>query len=107
MAGFADTWAKVQQHSGATFRTVTGKEFRYRAHDTGVDMLTTNQTLPRRDFEEAVARMPVAGPGALQDLRGPSYSTRSSMTRECDSPGSPSDAADVFAAHLHRLSALP
>lgn len=90
MAEFADTWAKVQQHSGVTFRTVTGKEFRYRAHETGVDMLRTNQTLPRRGFEEALARMPVTGPGALQDLRGPSYlSMRSSLTDECEGQGRP------------------
>lgn len=63
-------------------------------------MVTTNQTLPRRDFEEAVARMPVAGPGALQGVRGPSYLyMRSSMTRECDSPRE--------AHHMRRMSSPP
>lgn len=66
-------WAKVQQHSGEMFRTVTGKEFRFEAHSGGVDMLTTNRTLPRSAFEQAFTRMPVSGPGALQDLQGPSY----------------------------------
>ena len=73
MTEFAATWAKVQQHSGEAFSTVTGKEFRYEAHNGGIEMLTTNRTLPRSSFEEAFARMPVDGPGALQDLQGPSY----------------------------------
>lgn len=73
MTEFAATWAKVQQHSGETFTTVTGKEFRYEAHAGGVEMLTTTRVLPRSDFQAAFARMPVAGPGALQDLQGPSY----------------------------------
>ena len=70
---FAATWARVQQHSGETFRTITGKEFRYEARPGGVEMLTTSRMLPRSSFEEAFARMPVPGPGALQDLQGPSY----------------------------------
>lgn len=73
MTEFAATWAKVQLHSGETFSTVSGKEFRYEARESGVEMLTTNRLLPRSDFEKAFARMPVGGPGALQDLQGPSY----------------------------------
>jgi thymidylate synthase len=73
MTEFAAAWAKVQQHTGETFRTVTGREFRYEARNGGVKMLTTTRMLPRSSFEEAFARMPVNGPGALQDLQGPSY----------------------------------
>lgn len=73
MTEFAAKWAKVQQHSGETFTTVTGREFRYEAHAGGVEMLTTNRILPRSAFEAAFARMPVAGPGAFHDLQGPSY----------------------------------
>lgn len=73
MTEFATIWARVRQHSGETFMTVTGREFRYEARSGGVEMLTTNRVLPRSSFEEAYARMPVDGPGALQDLQGPSY----------------------------------
>lgn len=73
MTDFSAMWARVQDHAGETFQTVRGKEFRYSATDSGIDMLTTNRVLPRRDFEAAFARMPVSGPGALQDLQGPSY----------------------------------
>ncbi len=73
MDEFPTIWAKVQEHAGEPFTTVTGKEFRYAARKGGVEMLTTKRVLPRSAFVEAVARMPVSGPGALQDLQGPSY----------------------------------
>jgi hypothetical protein len=34
---------------------------------------TTNRMLPRSQFEEALKRLPVSGPGELNDLQGPSY----------------------------------
>jgi hypothetical protein len=73
MADFIATWRRVQQHAGQAFTTVRGKPFRYSASEGGIYMLTTNRVLPRADFEEALRRMPVSGPGALQDLQGPSY----------------------------------
>jgi hypothetical protein len=73
MTDFAATWARVQQHAGDVFTTVTGKEFRYLARDNAVEMQTTNRVLPRSDFEKALARMRVGGLGELQDLQGPSY----------------------------------
>jgi hypothetical protein len=73
MTNFTLTWQRVQQHAGEVFTTVTGKEFRYSVGAGGVQMQTTNRTLPRSDFEKALDRMPVAGPGALQDLQGTSY----------------------------------
>lgn len=73
MTDFREIWARVQQHAGEVFTTVRGKESRYSARAGGVEMLTTNRVLPRADFEQALARMPVDGPGALQDLQGPSY----------------------------------
>jgi hypothetical protein len=33
----------------------------------------TNHQLPRSHFRTAYERMPVEGPGELNDLRGPSY----------------------------------
>ena len=70
---FEATWDRVTRLSGATFSTVRGKHFSYEAHANGVNMTTTNRLLPRSDFQKAFERLPVSGPGALQDLQGPSY----------------------------------
>lgn len=34
---------------------------------------TTNVMIGKSEFEKAMARMPVRGPGQLNDLRAPSY----------------------------------
>lgn len=70
---FEATWQRVQELSGQTFLTVRGKQFSYKANGRGVAMNTTNRVLPRSDFQKAFERFPVSGPGALQDLQGPSY----------------------------------
>ena len=70
---FAAIWQRVQDLSGQTFTTVSGRQFSYHAHGHDVDMNTTNRTLPRSDFQKAFDRFPVSGPGALHDLQGPSY----------------------------------
>ena len=55
------------------FRQKRGKVFTYTIGQGGARPSTTDQLLARSQFEKALARMPTEGPGALQDLRGPSY----------------------------------
>ncbi|TBT82724.1 hypothetical protein ET989_13600 [Propioniciclava sinopodophylli] len=70
---FEATWERVKSLTDATFTTVRGKQFSYRAANGGISMNTTKRAVPRADFKKAFERMPVSGPGALQDLQGPSY----------------------------------
>ena len=66
-------WPKIVAHAGEDFHQKRGKVFTYTTGHGGARPSTTNQFLPRNQFEKALARMPTEGPGALQDLRGPSY----------------------------------
>ena len=70
---FEAAWQRVIGLADATFATVRRKQFSYRAVNGGISMNTTNRVVPRGDFKKAFERMPAAGPGALQDLQGPSY----------------------------------
>ena len=71
---FTTIWARVKQHAGEEFLTKTGKSFSY-DFTTGAVTVTEHriEQLPKSHFEEAFRRMPVSGPGELQDLQGPSY----------------------------------
>lgn len=73
MNGFEDIWMSIERHAGETFTQRRGGEFRYRVATGCVLPDRTNRMLPRSHFEQAFVRMPVEGPGALQDLQGPSY----------------------------------
>jgi hypothetical protein len=66
-------WTRINSHAGETFRQVRGGEFRYRVEGDCVIPNRTNRQLPKSHFEKALRRMPVTGPGELQDLQGPSY----------------------------------
>jgi hypothetical protein len=58
---------------GATFTQVRGNKFKFRAHETYLELDRTNHNVPRAHVAKALARWPISGPGQLQDLRGPSY----------------------------------
>jgi len=74
MASEFDTvWSRIVNHAGEVFRQLRGAEFTYDVHGSSVIASRTNRQLARSQFEQAFARMPTAGPGALQDLQGPSY----------------------------------
>jgi ribosomal protein L37AE/L43A len=70
---FEVVWQRIKQYAGAEFITKTGKVFSYDFTPGAVVLRNTNRALPRGDFEKALARMPVAGPGDLHDLQGASY----------------------------------
>lgn len=66
-------WGRIEAHAGEVFTQKRGGEFRYRMIGNMVVPDRTNHQLPRSHFRTAYERMPVDGPGALGDLRGPSY----------------------------------
>lgn len=66
-------WIKIQSLAGEPFRTKTGKVFSYDCDSSSVQLRNTTRNVGRGQFKEAISRFPVTGPGALQDLQGPSY----------------------------------
>ncbi|MEP9380775.1 hypothetical protein [Nocardioides sp. KR10-350] len=70
---FSGLWRRIGELAGQEFCTKTGKPFSYQFSTGGVMLRNTNRMLGRGQFEQALRRMPLSGPGALQDLQGPSY----------------------------------
>ena len=66
-------WSRIATHKGETFHQKRGKPFTYRVEGGTVCLDTTNQAIARGQFKEALDRMPLSGPGQINDLRGPSY----------------------------------
>lgn len=67
------TWQRIVALEGETFHQKRGKPFQYKIQYGMLHPTTTNHQLARSQFEKALERMPLDGPGGLQDLRGPSY----------------------------------
>jgi len=72
---FEDTWGRIINYAGKVFRQVGGNEFTYHVSSTGgsIRLSRTNQSVGRLTFEAAWKRRPLSGPGAINDLRAPSY----------------------------------
>jgi len=66
-------WQRIQANEGKEFRQKGGKRFRYAVTVSYLRPSTTNQNLPKRQFEEALSFLPLEGPGEINHLRGPSY----------------------------------
>lgn len=73
MIDFDQMWSRITRLSGEPFHTKTGIPFAYDATASSVALRNTERMLPRGQFEEALSRFPVSGPGELQDLQGPPY----------------------------------
>jgi hypothetical protein len=74
---FERVWRSITTHAGEGFRTVKGLPFCYRLAGDSVwierDGRAINRVLAKSEFQKAWKRLPVSGPGELQDLQGPSY----------------------------------
>ena len=70
---FGEVWGRIEQHAGDEFRQVRGGAFTYEVVGSSIVPDRTNHQFARSQVEEAFRRMPVEGPGKLNDLRGPSY----------------------------------
>lgn len=68
-----EIWAAIELHAGQPFHLVRGGEFTYRVDGAHVLPDRTHRQLHKSQFKTALERMPVTGPGDLQDLQGPSY----------------------------------
>ena len=66
-------WDRICSHEGEEFRQKMGQIFTYKIHGNVLVPSTTDQNLPKSQFEKALERMPLEGPGQINDLRGPSY----------------------------------
>ena len=71
--GIEEVWAQIEDLQGQEFRQKRGGRFSYKVVGGHVVPDRTNHQIPRSQFAKAFERWPVAGPGELQDLRGPSY----------------------------------
>jgi len=69
----SDVWARICACEGEVFHQKRGQPFMYSIIGSSLFPSTTNRMLPRSQFEEALKRLPVSGPGELNDLQGPSY----------------------------------
>ena len=70
---FDEVWRRIIAHATEEFRQVRGGVFTYLVDGNVVIPDRTDYQFARSEFIKAYERMPVSGPGALQDLRGPSY----------------------------------
>ena len=70
---FDAVWSRIESNAGERFHQKRGGEFTYAIVSGCVIPDRTNRNLHRSQFQKAYDRMPIAGPGDLQDLQGPSY----------------------------------
>lgn len=70
---FETVWQRIALHAGQTFHQKQGNPFTYSVTGKVLRPDRTDRNLPYSQFEKAYARLPVDGPGKLQDLQGPSY----------------------------------
>lgn len=70
---FETIWQRIVSNQGNTFVLKRGAEFTYAVVHGCVLPNRTNRQLPKSQFQLAWGRLPLAGPGELQDLQGPSY----------------------------------
>jgi hypothetical protein len=73
MTDFAEVWQRIVDLQGQTFHQVRGRSFTYSVVGGSVLPSTVNRLLGKSQFAQAYERIPLHGPGQLQDLQGPSY----------------------------------
>lgn len=66
-------WDRIEGLDGETFRQKRGQPFTYSISGRSLYPSTTNQALPKSQFAKALEFVPIAGPGVINHLRGPSY----------------------------------
>jgi hypothetical protein len=66
-------WVRIRNHEGQTFVQMRGGEFTYSVRGGAVYPDRTNRALPRSQFEQALAFVPLSSTVPVQHLQGPSY----------------------------------
>jgi hypothetical protein len=71
---FKEIWNRIVAHAGEVFYTITGLPLRYEIKGNGFYPSRTNYRISKADFEEAYQRVPIEGPGVINEIvRGPAY----------------------------------
>lgn len=73
MRDIEDVWPRIKALAGQEFRQKGGKPFTYRAGANYISLVTTNRNVSRTAFAKALNRVPLTGPGDVNDLSAPSY----------------------------------
>ena len=73
MPNIDTVWHRIVAHECATFTQVRGAQFTYSVSGSSLRPDRTKRILPKSSFEQALRRLPLSGPGAIQDVPGPSY----------------------------------
>lgn len=73
MTSIDAVWPRVRALAGEQFRHKGGKPFTYVAHANYIKLETTNRNISRTAVATALERVPLKGPGDVQDLSAPSY----------------------------------
>lgn len=73
MIHFEDVWRSIMNNQGSEFTQKMGKRFTYTMKGTALVPSTTNFNIPKSQMEKAWNRMPINGPGEINDLIAPSY----------------------------------
>ena len=71
---FDEIWSRIDGLEGQIFHTKTGLEFTYIIAEGVLKPSRTDYKIGRADFETAYKKVPLGGPGEInQIVRGPSY----------------------------------
>jgi len=70
---FDSLWDRVVAHAGKIFTQIHGGTFTYEVTNNQLVLDRTNQTIPRRQLEEAFLLEPLTNTTSIQHLRAPSY----------------------------------
>ena len=68
-----EVWQRIQELEGEKFSQKEGRRFQYSVGGSHLKLSTTNQNLARSQIEKALPRLPLEGPGQINNLRCPSY----------------------------------
>ena len=64
-------WQHIVRHQGETFYQKRGKAFTYHVRGNALVPSTTNQQIPKSQFAQAIALLPLDGPGQTRRARRP------------------------------------
>lgn len=71
---FEEIWSRIVAHEGETFHTKTGLEFTYEIRGDAFYPSRTHYRISKADFRTAYERVPIDGPGVINEIvRGPAY----------------------------------
>lgn len=73
MTTFETIWRRIEMFEGETFTQIRGKQFTYKIVGRSLALDSTNQSISRKQLEEAAELLPLESTVPIQHLRAPSY----------------------------------